>query len=714
MHIYHYLLPVINKTLVLLLCISLMTLLNGCSYEDGEVKTNNDPIVFKLRFGHDMPENSAHHRGALRFVELVESRSNNRVAIEIFPNQTLGNDYKMISMAQNGELDIILPPTAKLSTTIPAIQVLDLPFLFATTSEAHRVMSAKIGLDLLNLLKKHNLIGAAYWESGFKQFTTDRPIKSVKDLASMKFRIMRSEVISDQFLSWGAKTLVVDFDKTRNALSEGVVNGQENPLGSIYGKKFHEVQPHLILSNHGYLAQVLAFSKQNFNALPKDIQEILLSSAREAAEYQWQEVHQAELRILEEMEKSPILISEFSEDLRNELKEKTQKVIEKYRMRIGSDIIERITQTIDEGRVYSGNELVIALDADLAGNSLLSGLAIRRGIEIAIDEINSAGGLLGKKLVLTARDNSMVSARGIDNLDRFSKIPNLLAVFGGISSPVVLSELEIIHRKKLLFLDPWAAATKIVDNGYDPNFVFRVSVRDEFAAGFLLPKALEESKKVALLLSNNGWGRSNHDALIKELEKRGLKPALTKWFDWGVGNHKQIINEIYESGSEVIIYVGNPVEAAGFVKEIAAHDHQIPVISHWGITGGNFIEMVDDAIDKVDLRVLQTFSFINNNSKMSKSVVAQYKEKYNIQSEYEIVSSTGTAHAYDLMHLLALGVKKAESSDSDEVRRALESLGSYQGLVKNYRPAFTPKRHDALDESNFFLARYKDGVLVPL
>ena len=692
----------------------LMLFLAACSGDNKDVVSTAESSVVKLRFGHDMPESSAHHRGAVRFAELVESRSQGQITITIFPSQSLGTDFEMISMAQVGDLDIILPPTAKLSSLIPSMQVWDLPFLFSSTAEAQRVMKSKIGTDLLNLLQEQNLVGAAYWESGFKQFTSDRPIDTLKNFSSMKFRIMRSEVISDQFLSWDANTLVVDFDKTRDALAEGVVNGQENPLGAIYGKKFHEVQSHLTISNHGYLAQVLAFSRKSFDNLSAEHQQILLSSARESTEYQWNETREAEREYLQEIEKSSIQVTTLPVGLRKVLKEKNRKVVEKYRKRIGSDIIERVFQTIDEERVYADDELVIALDADMAGNSLWSGLAIRRGIEIAIDEINQSGGVLDKKLVLTARDNSMVSARGIDNLKRFSKIPNLVAVFGGISSPVVLSELEIIHQNKLLFLDPWAAATNIVDNVYNPNFVFRVSVRDEYAADFLLSNALQVSDKVALLLSNNGWGRSNHDALMEKLNAHGLNPTLVKWFDWGAVNHKKIIQEINQSGSEVMIYVGNPVEAAGFVKEIAANTWQMPVFSHWGITGANFVEMAGDAIDNVDLRVLQTFSFINNQSQKSRSVVKQYKEKYSVASEYDIVSATGTAHAYDLTHLLALAVKKAGTFKSDDVRRALESLQQYQGLVKNYQPPFTKTRHDALDGSNFFLAKYIDGALVPL
>ncbi len=234
-----------------------------------------------------------------------------------------------------------------------------------------------------------------------------------------------------------------------------------------------------------------------------------------------------------------------------------------------------------------------------------------------------------------------------------------MAVFGGISSPVALSELGIIHDKKIIYLDPWAAATPIVENGRSPNFVFRVSVRDEYAAGFLLPEALKVSDKVGLLLVNNGWGRSNHRALIDELKQRSLEAVSIQWFDWGETSHQNMINALYQDGAEVIIYVGNSVEAVSFIRQLAVKQPPVPVVSHWGITGGDFELLTGDVLHKVDLRVLQTFSFINNKDKRAKTIVDRYREKYQVNSAYDIVAPTGMAHAYDLTHLLVLAIRKA-------------------------------------------------------
>ena len=88
--------------------------------------------------------------------------------------------------------------------------------------------------------------------------------------------------------------------------------------------------------------------------------------------------------------------------------------------------------------------------------------------------------------------------------------------------------------------------------------------------------------------------------------------------------------------------------------------------------------------------------------------VKRYKAKYSVDQTSDIVAPVGTAHAYDLTHLLIKAVIKAGSSDSSAVRNALESLGPHQGLVKHYNPPFTSTRHDALDRGDFILTRYKN------
>ena len=107
--------------------------------------------------------------------------------------------------------------------------------------------------------------------------------------------------------------------------------------------------------------------------------------------------------------------------------------------------------------------LIIGIDADLSAVAIEGGVAISRGVELAVDEINAAGGILGRKLKVISKDHRGNPARGVFNINQFSEMPHLLAVVGGVHTPVVLAEIEVIHEKNILMLVPWAAGTPIVD-----------------------------------------------------------------------------------------------------------------------------------------------------------------------------------------------------------------------------------------------------------
>ena len=98
--------------------------------------------------------------------------------------------------------------------------------------------------------------------------------------------------------------------------------------------------------------------------------------------------------------------------------------------------------------------LVVGIDADLSAVAVEGGKAISRGVELAVDEINAAGGILGRKIRIIAKDHRGNPSRGVFNIEQFAKMPNVLAVVGGVHTPVVLAEIDIIHTENMLMLVP--------------------------------------------------------------------------------------------------------------------------------------------------------------------------------------------------------------------------------------------------------------------
>ena len=364
--------------------------------------------------------------------------------------------------------------------------------------------------------------------------------------------------------------------------------------------------------------------------------------------------------------------------------------------------------------------IVVGLDADMSAGAAQSGEAIRRGIVLAMEEINANGGILGRQLELVIRDHRGNPARGIDNINEFAELPGLVAVVGGIHTPVAVAELEVIHSNKIVYLAPWAAGTSIVDNGYDPNYVFRVSVRDQLAGGFLVGQALERGyRKVGLLLWRTAWGRSNEQAMTDALAEQGLEPAGVEWFNTATPDVTEQIARLAAKGAEAVMLVANPIDGAVAVRSMAGLEStaRLPIISHWGITGGEFHRAIAAEIAEIDLTFLQTFSFVSppipaRAQRLQGAYCAKFQD---CGAAANIISPAGTAHAYDLINLLRLAIEKAGTTDRDKVQAALESLERYDGIMRDYNPPFTAERHDALDRSSFTLSRFAaDGGIVPV
>ena len=359
--------------------------------------------------------------------------------------------------------------------------------------------------------------------------------------------------------------------------------------------------------------------------------------------------------------------------------------------------------------------VLIGISAEYSMKNSLAAQSIEKGVKLALEEINAAGGVLGgRKLELQTLDDRGVPARAIENLKQLAQNPDALAVFCGRFSPVAVELVPVANRERFLLLDPWAAADGIANNGGKPNYVFRLSLTDTWALRVMMQHALERKfKRVALFLPNTAWGRSSLAAFEDYAKQVPQLRSESYWYNWGDTDFAGKLLQAQINGAEAILMVANETEGSMIVQLMAAQPAQrrLPLISHWGLAGGDFPAIAGDALHSVDMVVVQTFSFRDAKSANAKSVEQGYRRLF-AEDIGALQAAVGFAHAYDLTHLLALAIKKAGSTDREAVRQAMERLGNYAGLVKNYSRPFSPQDHEALDESQVFLARYqKDGSL---
>lgn len=363
--------------------------------------------------------------------------------------------------------------------------------------------------------------------------------------------------------------------------------------------------------------------------------------------------------------------------------------------------------------------VLVGLDAEFSLDNSLSAQAIETGLRIAIGEVNERGGVLGgRELQLVTRDNAANPARGVKNLRELARLPDIVAVFGGRFSPVLIGQLPVVAETGMLLMAPWSSADPIVDNAMKPNRVFRLSLRDSIAMPSLLQQARRRGcNDVGLLLSNTGWGRSNKAAADLWLRDHALpRLAHTAWFNFKDTSLADKYDSLLKAGARCVVFVANDDEAVVFVKEIARlpPSRRVPVYSHWGVAGGNFAARAGKALDSVDFTVIQTFSFYRADADALQRFYSAARA-FRIGKADDIVAPAGVAHAYDLMHILALAIDQAGSTDRELVRDALEKVRDYRGLVRHYERPFTAERHDALGPGEVLMARFRaDGRIQPI
>jgi branched-chain amino acid transport system substrate-binding protein len=349
-----------------------------------------------------------------------------------------------------------------------------------------------------------------------------------------------------------------------------------------------------------------------------------------------------------------------------------------------------------------------------------SAQSIEKGIRIAFEEINANGGVLdGRPLALLTADNRSVPARGIANLKKFAQQPDLVAVVGGRFSPVILEQIPIAHELNMILLDAWGSADGITKHNHKPSYTFRLSLRDALAAPVMLQHAQSKgAKTVGLLLPNTGWGRSNYDAALTFFEQSQTLSALPYvWYNWGERDMLKHYQALLSKGADVLLLVANDIEASLLIRQLtdAPDIQRIPIVSHWGITGGKFVANSGDTLFDLDFSVVQTFSFFNTDNAVSKRVLKLADQMFGLQRIEDIKSPVGLAHAYDLMHILAQAINLAGTTERAKIRDALEQVKDYQGLTAYYPQPFTAENHDALRLEQVFMARYRrDGAIIPI
>jgi branched-chain amino acid transport system substrate-binding protein len=365
-------------------------------------------------------------------------------------------------------------------------------------------------------------------------------------------------------------------------------------------------------------------------------------------------------------------------------------------------------------------------DADWL-NHVESAESIWRGVETALSEDDH--NVQGYRIELIKKNHSGNVVRSLANYEAFLKDDLALAVISGIHSPPLIKNRKFINENKALTLVPWAAGGPITRYPSKENWVFRLSVDDTKAGKVLVEYALNVKgcKATHLLLEDTSWGNSNLRNIKTALAKRGEVLNGVTRFNWNLKGYtaRNKLLEISKGGADCVLLVANAIEGAEIAEAMLAlgADNRLPIISHWGITAGDFHEKFNaEKRTKVDITFIQScFSFIHTPlSKKGKEIFNKARLIFpdHIKEPRDIRSPVGFIHGYDITKLFIIALKSIEITEDmptnrNKVRLALENIQeSTEGLIKNYKKPFgifsksNPDAHEALGSNDYCMAHY--------
>ncbi len=239
-----------------------------------------------IKFSHVVAVNTPKGKAAEYFKKLAEERTKGKVKVQVYPNSQLYKDKEELEALQLGAVQMLAPSLAKFGPLgAKEFEVFDLPYIFDDYNDLHKVTQGPIGKQLLAKLEPKGIKGLAFWDNGFKSFSSNRPMKTPADMKGLKLRIQSSKVLEEEVRALGAMPQVMAFSEVYQALQTGVVDGTENPISNFYTQKMHEVQKNLTLTNHGYLGYAVIVNKKFWDGLPGDVRTTLEGAMRDATTY---------------------------------------------------------------------------------------------------------------------------------------------------------------------------------------------------------------------------------------------------------------------------------------------------------------------------------------------------------------------------------------------------------------------------------------------
>jgi branched-chain amino acid transport system substrate-binding protein len=366
-----------------------------------------------------------------------------------------------------------------------------------------------------------------------------------------------------------------------------------------------------------------------------------------------------------------------------------------------------VSPALAQAPAPQGKPIRLGLIVPLSGGSSDMGNSARVGAQIAVNEINSAGGFLGRPLELVIRDDKADPDTGLKAAEDVVLKEKVVATVGFCNTGVAMKAIDVFQKNQSILFVTCATGSAITGKYPAPqSFVFRNSARDALQTQFLIDDIVRRGyKRVALLVDTTGYGDAGLVDLEAAIVKAGLAKPTVLRFKVGVKTVAEELKQLRQSGADVLIGWTVGPEEGVIADSRSVIGWRVPLFGPWGLSHASAFQgslgsvegsfMVQTVLPNLFLE--RNSSFINSYSKLSK--------------EKPIGSMMSAAQTYDAVHLLLRSMFETKGDFSGPaLKKGLENLPRpYYGVVTTYDTPFSSTDHDAISPNMLWLGTWRNG-----
>ncbi|MBM1815100.1 DctP family TRAP transporter solute-binding subunit [Sulfitobacter pseudonitzschiae] len=303
-----------------------------------------------LRLSHNTGDTTSWHIGSEKFSELLDAATDGDLSVRVFANAQLsgGDQMKQAEMVGRGALDFVVTSAINVTPMVPEMAVFSLPYLYSDYDAVDATTGGAPGERMTEIMAEHGIVVLAWGENGFREVTNNvHPIKSPDDLKGLKMRVAGPMYI-DVMTALGANPQQMQWTETFSALQQGVVDGQENPIGAvIVPQRVYEVQKYITPWHYSYDPIFLGVSQKKWDSWDADTQAKVQAAATEAMAYQKTITREGTAAGLDKLRAEGMEVYEPTAEELQAFRDATKEPFDKWAAKVGPELVELFQSTID-------------------------------------------------------------------------------------------------------------------------------------------------------------------------------------------------------------------------------------------------------------------------------------------------------------------------------------------------------------------------------